>query len=424
MQYHRKKFNPEDLDDKLMVKSYLDYSFKYRRTKKNFLLYINMRIIFSRYPKTIKKILDEISLLGYYKDYFYVLMFSRNETVDIALDDYIYGIIVNQLNSDLNNLKVKKKISTLGKWLPREKSNINIRCSFVDKFNKIFFPDIIDINSARRKYRKMKTMLNAELGTIESKLCTKQFGAINYHKVAPYALSRSMKTIQKNQEAKLKYDEYVIDLLKNMSLSELTKEIMLKKYDTVVLEKIWQNFKSPFDKYLNNAVCIIDLSNDIYAGKSDFLTIGIALLVDSKSRINKKIFVGNNLINLSGDLQNKIQQMQKHVGSCEIDPKNYDFGEDIQYILIVTTKEINYHNNPKILHVIPDHDKYTILHYKSYKKIIPKMDHYINNIKKKTIKTITNSSNELKDSPIYVILMLGIIFLLINFFPSWSVIIL
>ena len=75
----------------------------------------------------------------------------------------------------LDNLAKEKKISTLGKWLPREKSSINKKCGFVDKFCKLFFPKIKNKFQARREYRKTKTLINQKLGTIETKICGKLY---------------------------------------------------------------------------------------------------------------------------------------------------------------------------------------------------------------------------------------------------------
>src|SRR5207245_2961042 len=109
-----------------------------------------------------------------YKDYFYILNFSKNTN----LDDYIYNIIINQLKEYLKNIKCKKQISTLGKWLPREKSEINKKINFIDKFNSKFYPDFA-IYSARKRYRKLKSMLNKNLGTLEVNLCAKNYDKID-----------------------------------------------------------------------------------------------------------------------------------------------------------------------------------------------------------------------------------------------------
>ena len=335
-------------------------------------------------------------------------MFSRNP----ELDQYIYGIIYRQLREDQFNLRNNKKISTLGKWLPREDSKINKKCNFIDKFSEIFFPNSFDVYAARRKYRLMKTALNAELGTIESKLCTKQFSSIDYTKVAPYALKKKMHIIQKHQESQIKYDEYRMALLKNMNLSELTREII--KNDSVDLEKVWNNFKSPFNKYLNNALCIIDLSNDVYAIKGEFFAMGMTLLASERSPENR-IFVGNEIVQLEGTLTNKIKILQKYMGPCQF-PDLSKFVD--QQIIIVTTKEIKRPEGIKLLNIIPYYDTYSIK--KPRKLIIPhNLARGTVHFQKNKIKMITNKSCELRDvqTPILIILFLWFVFLIIKFVP-------
>lgn len=406
MQRYRRILHENDLMDAPFIKSYLEKEFRFRRTKKNKALYINISIIFHKYPDTIKEILNNIPLLGYYKDYFYILMFSRNP----ELDQYIYGIIYRQLREDQSNLRNNKKISTLGKWLPREDSKINKKCNFIDKFSEIFFPNSFDVYAARRKYRLMKTALNAELGTIESKLCTKQFSSIDYANVAPYALKKKMHIIQKHQESKIKYDEYRIALLKNMNLSELTREII--KNESADIDDIWNNFKSSFDKYLDNAVCIIDLSNDVYAVKGEFLAMGMALLASERCTDNR-IYVGNKMIQLDGTLPDKIKILQKYMGPCQF-PDLSQFNDT--QIIIVSTKEIKRPEGIKLLHIIPYYDTYSVK--KTRKLIIPhNLARGTVHLQKNKIKMITNKSCELRDVkiPILIILFLCFVFLIVKF---------
>ena len=133
----KKILNDIQLKDIELVKEYLKFSFRQRKAKKDYKLYINICRIFDVYPDTIKELLDNIPTLGYYKDYFYVLKFSRNAT----LSKYIYDIVVKQLKIDMQHIKSKQndKITTLGKWLPRETSKINKETNFIDNFTEIFY---------------------------------------------------------------------------------------------------------------------------------------------------------------------------------------------------------------------------------------------------------------------------------------------
>ena len=67
-------FDKNDLDDKDKVKKYLQLSFQKRLRKKSMKLYYNICQIFEKYPATIKELLNNIPVLGYYKYYFYILI--------------------------------------------------------------------------------------------------------------------------------------------------------------------------------------------------------------------------------------------------------------------------------------------------------------------------------------------------------------
>src|SRR5579885_2376372 len=97
-----------ELENVNIVKEYLTFSLNKRKPKKDFKFYINICKIYNFYPNTICDILDNIPKLGYYKDYFFILFFSRNEN----LNNYIYKIIINQIKKDVDNFNKKQKIST------------------------------------------------------------------------------------------------------------------------------------------------------------------------------------------------------------------------------------------------------------------------------------------------------------------------
>lgn len=350
--------SPDDLTPEL-VKNYLSKSFKWRRPKKDFKLYINLCIIYERYPETIKELLTNIPTLGYYNDYFYILMFSKN----MDLDTYIYDIVINQLKSDINSLSTGQKISTLGKWLPREKSNINKRCGFIDKFCAKFYPDILNKFTARRLYRKLKTQLNEKIGTIEAKLCTKKFDQIDYTKVAPFALIRHAKTLSKNEICRQAFDEYNTNMLSKLGLVPFTKQIFLQKHLDKI-EKIWHSkrFRFNINLDLSNCACLIDLSNATYNANAEFLTIGIALLVDKYSKLAIKLVINNeHIMNLTGDITDRFNQIINYVGPCTTLDINYcrttlaglngttDFN-----LLVVTTQDLMM--VPQMYHIKP-HDK-------------------------------------------------------------------
>ena len=401
--------NNDELNNVVTVKEYLEFSFRKRKPEKNYKLYINICNIYNLYPNTIIDILDNIPKLGYYKDYFHILKFSKND----SLNNYIYNLVVKQLKLDMENIDKKKEISTLGKWLPREKSKINKNCGFVDKFNKLFFPDIIDENAARRKYRLMKTKINNILGTLESKYKTKKYDEIDYNKVSPYALKINKKLLMNNEHCKLGLDKHETDILKKSSLSELTKEITICNKDEQKIIDIWDNasyhMKIPYIRnFINNSVCIIDLSKDTYNVNTEFFTLGMALLVNKHSVIENNVMIDNNFVKLHGDIITKNKQLLRNIGPCNninienILEKQID---QVKCLIFVTTKEIKNiellkEKNILFIQFIPHYDKYDMIYYNGDK--IRKFQNHLHMTPKKenekiSIKEITDESRELRD---------------------------
>lgn len=417
----------EELANKSLVKEYLEYSFRKRRAKKNSKLYINLTKIYKLYPSTIKHILDEIPRLGYYKDYFYILSYSKNNDLDL----YIYHLIISQLNLDLDNLKYNLPISTLGKWLPRETSKLNLACNFVDKFNALFFPSIKNKFDARRQYRHTKSLLNKKLGTIECFLCANDYGSIDYHKVAPYALKKKKRILLKHEDCTKELELYEEEILNKLSLSEFIRDILLNKYSVEKMEAVWLEKKFchsiPFlADVITGSVCIVDLSNNIFNKNSEFFVLGIALIGNYFST-SGHIMVGRHIINPQGNIRERLTEILKYIGPCA----NFDCEDcyskfvekklDLHCLIFVTDKKIindvsllkNW--NLKLLHIVPDHQEYQITYYNRENSIgETNLIHHKKKISsKKIIQLITSQSTELNGKPmqiVFLILLFGIIF--------------
>jgi len=391
----------DELADTNIIKQYLEYSFDRRKKKKSMKLYTNLSLIYELYPDVIKEILDNIPTLGYYKDYFYILATTKNAN----MEEHIYILVIKQLKLDMINLENDKPISTLGKWLPREKSNLNKETGFVDKFNSLFFLDIKNKIMARREYRKIKTSINKKLGTIESKLCAKEYDSIEYDKVAPYALKQSMSILMNHEESQRGFYNYQLDKLKKKTLSEFVKELIRDKQTVNIedLERIWQENKYietiPHLDNIASTICVIDLSNAMYNAKGEFLAIGVALLIDQYSQMPKKIIIGNNtVVNLTGNIIAKTKQIMKRIGPCNpIDVEKYNFDNKIDKLVYVTTKEITYpKNNINILHIKPNCGAYDIIYNSCTTSVQNILTNSIVKLNKPNIQTIINNNFPIK----------------------------
>lgn len=428
----RSVLSNDDLGNKSLVKEYLEWSFKKRRSKKNAKLYINICQIFPCYPNTIKNILDAIPKLGYYKDYFYILMYSKNND----LDEYIYQLIISQLRLDLDNLEKGLPISTLGKWLPREKSKINLECNFVDKFNRLFFPLIKNKFKARCEYRKTKALINNVLGTIEPILCSKNYTAIDYNKVAPYALKKKKRILLKHPECIESLETHESEIINSMTLTDFVKDFLMDKYPAAKMVNMWDPIKLhksiPFlANVINNSVCIGDLSSDTYAHNSEFFVLGITLLVNYLS-INQYIFIGKTKICPKGTIKYRANCLLKYIGPCRDFNVEYYYdticatNPDIGCLIFVTTKKINYdidflqNHHLKFMHIRPKQNSYNLIYYDG-EKIIKKKN-LTNTLTRKTISAkqrisiITNNSREFSSNDIRgcIILIIFAIFIFLT----------
>lgn len=337
----------EELTDHKIIDEYLKYSFRKRSAKKDIKLYVNLCQIYELYPKLIQDILNEIPKLGYFKDYFYILSVANN----INLEKYIYDIIIKQIRDDIAN--PTDNISTLGKWLPRENSKLNKKTKFIDRFNFIFFPHIKNKISATKEYRKLKTGLNIKIGTLETKLCAKEYDKIDYTKVAPYALKKLTKTLILHPESKPGITAHHMTILKEKTLSEFVRTIMNEKQiiNNDELNKIWTD--TDYSNYLpfiniENSVCIIDLSNDTYSVGGESLAVGIALISGRYSDSDSEPEI-ENTIKLEKEINSNIKTVLTQIGPC----RHPDIEKIIQQtncknLIIVTNKELSMPNIPDL----------------------------------------------------------------------------
>lgn len=372
-----KILNDEELGNPTLVKEYLEDSFKRRKAQKSYKLYINICKIYDHYPEVIKGLLDNIPSLGYYKDYFYIFMFSRSN----SLNNYIMKIVVDRIRKDMELIKKNKldDISTCGKFLPRENGSIDKRIKFVDKFIRIYYPDINPL-TAKRRYRRMKTQINDKLGTLEQKMSTKQYSKIDYSKVSPYALYKNKHNILKHPEAKESLDEYLLDSLKTSNLHNFIKELLSEKNSLEVIEEIWQtnNYLEEIPqikKIIGSMRCIIDLSKNTFNHDMQYFTIGLALLVDKYSQFENKIMIcgDNNFIKLNGSIIDKAKMLLQSAGAYNeltLDLIKYpELLDNKSNVLVITSKKILPVVSNKIIHLkINNSHKYDLVYYYNHNK--------------------------------------------------------
>lgn len=367
---HRIIINENNLVDKEYVNNYLSVVFRRRCRKKSDNVYHNLCNIYNYFPETICGIIDNFPKLGYYKDYFFLLLISKNQ----SLNDYIYNIIVKQIKQDVENLTKGFPITTLGKWLPREKSKLNN--GFIDRFNSIYFHQIRDKRHARAQYRHLKTRLNVAIGTLETKMCAQDYANIDFEKVSPYALRRNQQALLKHDASRNALNIHNHKTLSKMSISTFAREIVNKDYPIDMIMQVWssRHFDIDFSK-LKNIVCIVDLSNSIFSQGGEFFTIGIVLLIDYISILTHRIMINDQLIILSGDVCNRASQILSKIGYCrnlnvveKVDKLRLLNGCEIENLVVISNNDININtsecNVSRIFHYQADRHTYNLKYIK------------------------------------------------------------
>jgi hypothetical protein len=416
----------EDIQNVETVKTYLQKSFRKRKAKKSNKLYINLCNIYNFHPNLVNEILSNVKTLGYYKDYFHILSFSSN----YQLNNYIYNIVIDQIRIDVVNLESNKNISTLGKWLPSEGSKINRKINFIDKFAALFWGTEKNKFTLRKQYRLMKTKLNQKLGTLESLMNTKQYDKINLNKASHHALVRHKHHLISHEGLPQKFNEFELNKVRKMNLFGFMRELFENSSDIGVLEKVWeeQNYQiSYLSALIENVVCVIDLSNEMFTNKTHYLSVGIALLVNKLSKHKDIIVCNNNIITFDKDttLLDKKNKLMRYSGPCK-DIKASDYtniidSKDDYILLFVTNKKITVDIKHRVLQIIPYHSNNydAIMTTNGQYKKVTKYEWTERETIRESIKSIVDNSVELKDNTyLYTIFGLLIFWICLQIYGS------
>lgn len=220
-----------------------------KRPQKKWYVYGKISKFYRKYPETIKSILKNINKIGYYKDWFYILVTGKHNK---SLVDYIYKLILDKLAEDLKSYDRGEKISTLSKWMPRENGFFDKKVDFVNKFSELLFPDEKRGFTRKKKYRKMMSKLNKYLDTTEIKLCNKDMKNINFNNISNICLHKHKKMFIEHEDTNINFQKYLFDKYLKFNIFSFTKKILstnILPFEQNILIKIW-NTKKEF--YINN----------------------------------------------------------------------------------------------------------------------------------------------------------------------------
>ena len=148
--------------------------------------------LFSKYPETACKLVHLFKEFGYFKDFITILEMIYEKPEFSSLEDQIITVLTDQVSEDKKNIELKKSISLLGKWLPRQDKQFAKKCkkSFL-KLLDVLFPGQSRLNGEQfRSYRDLIKLLTLSLNTVETKMCAKKYSEIDYSKVPSVAMKK------------------------------------------------------------------------------------------------------------------------------------------------------------------------------------------------------------------------------------------
>jgi len=166
------------------------------------------------YPLIYKKnIMTYIDKYGCWNDLNYIIKKTNNNKFE-------YKLFASQLKKDKELLEENKNISLCSKWV------INANNKNTIKIARYLFEDI---KNYHEKYRKEYLIpLRERLDLIETKLCSKNYEAIDYSKLPSKALSIYKKTFIKYDNNK--YSAFLNDISNNLRISQIKATISLVKF--------------------------------------------------------------------------------------------------------------------------------------------------------------------------------------------------
>lgn len=331
------------------------------------------------------KRLAELDIDLFYKNLHNICEYGRWDDLISLLgisditDSHIAVIVMAQLSRDKRDMKDKKPISLLAKWLPSENASSKKTKSLAKKMRTL-------LELSPRQYRVMLSELREYLRIVEVKMCSNQWEEIDYEKVPSLANLKYKNAFMKHDmERRKEYLESVKSGTKKMNMKVATPVdvvarytdgyLYVKDYDEA-LELAWKNLK---DINIKDTMVVADGSGSMtfpISNKITALDVAHALAIytsehNSKVYKDKYITFSHNpqFVDLSNDktLLDKLTTAKKYneMANTNIEavfdlilniaienkvPKN----EMIKNILIISDMEFdkaqkNYYNDTKPL---------------------------------------------------------------------------
>jgi len=275
---------------------------------------------------------------GSWKDlkYFCKYCKEKGDGTTSQLIQYAIQLINDQIREDYN-LYTKSKIfktetlssslsslSLVSKWVPREKSSFGW---MYEELSSNYFSNYLNTaitNEQKRKallkckteYRKILSMLNKYIDTLQIKQCDKRWSNIDFNKVTSVSISKQKKAflnIKKNGEVRNPEDKDRIlcaEHFKNhiqksieekkevkgmrVSMSQFTLQALhaINPTEISLLNSQWRD-NSTQTSNLSNMIAMVDVSGSM-DGEPMYTAIALGIRIAEKSRLGKRVMTFSN----------------------------------------------------------------------------------------------------------------------------------
>lgn len=220
--------------------------------------------------------LEIISEYGRWDDVISLLGISE------VTDKKIIELIDSQIASDLGCIMRNKSCSLLGKWLPSENASSKQTKSLAKKVRKL-------LNLSSREYRLLLSKLRKYIDVVEVKMCSNEWGDIDYEKVPSLAnLKYKNAFLKHDKERRIEYLDSVKQGKSKFNMKVATPVDVVSKYGTgwrgvsnydETLELAWSNLK---DIMVGDTLVVADGSGSMtvpVSGNTTALDVATALAI-------------------------------------------------------------------------------------------------------------------------------------------------
>ena len=249
-----------------------------------------------------KNIINYINNYGCWNDLNFIIKLNKKNNYEYKLfaeqlkkDIQILNETENDIDNNDNNDNQHKNISLCSKWV------ISPNHNDVIKIARYLFNN--ELNNYQERYRKeIIKPLRSHLELLETKLCAKNYEAIDYKKIPAKALSMYVKTFKRRDNDK--YEKYLEDVKNNkvaMKISGLLPHEIIKNYlkDNLndvneTLELQWktfiENFKNENYENYEDIIPIVDVSGSMFSGEGNqnikpiFVSVALGLFLSELNR--------------------------------------------------------------------------------------------------------------------------------------------